>query len=112
MSEHVDTSPETCAVACMLVSNPAGEMRHVGWQKRVNDLIRALRDERDTLRADNERLRQALIDVASQSEAARAELAATTRVLNRAEDELAALRAENKKLRAELELLKEPYNGL
>lgn len=47
MSEEVDTSAEACALACMIVSNPAGAMRHVGWQKRVNDLIRALRNELD-----------------------------------------------------------------
>jgi hypothetical protein len=42
-SENVDISAEACAVACMLVSNPLGEFRSPGWQKRVNDLIRALR---------------------------------------------------------------------
>ncbi len=45
--EKTDTSDEACAVACMLVSNPLGELRSPGWQKRVNDLIRALRDERN-----------------------------------------------------------------
>lgn len=46
-------SDEECAVACMLVSNPQGAMRQDGdgWQKRVNDTIRALRDERNQLRA-------------------------------------------------------------
>lgn len=50
----VDTSDEACAVACMLVSNPQGALRKDGdgWQKRVNDLIRALRDERNVLRAN------------------------------------------------------------
>lgn len=49
----VDTSPEACAVICMLVSNPQGAFRKDGdgWQKRVNDLIRALQDERDALLA-------------------------------------------------------------
>ncbi|MBO4228037.1 hypothetical protein [Bradyrhizobium neotropicale] len=47
-----DTSDEACAIACMLVSNPQGAMRKDGdgWRKRVNDLIRALRDERSALR--------------------------------------------------------------
>ena len=47
-----DTSDEACAVACMLVSNPQGALRTDGdgWQKRVNDLIRALRDERNAMR--------------------------------------------------------------
>lgn len=47
----IDTSDEACAVACMLVSNPQDALRKdgTGWQKRVNDLIRALRDERNTL---------------------------------------------------------------
>jgi hypothetical protein len=44
----IDTSDEACAIACMLVSNPQGKARQDGdgWQRRVNDLIRALRDER------------------------------------------------------------------
>lgn len=44
---------EDCAVACVLVSNPQGALRQDGdgWQKRVNDTIRALRDERNRLRA-------------------------------------------------------------
>lgn len=52
MGEPVDTSDEACAVACVLVSNPQGSLRTDGdgWQKRVNDLIRALRDERNDLR--------------------------------------------------------------
>lgn len=47
----IDTSNENCAVVCTIVSNPAGVMRADGdgWQKRVNDLIRALRDERNKL---------------------------------------------------------------
>lgn len=40
-----------CAVVCMLVSNPQNVLRKNGWQKRVNDTIRALRDERNELRA-------------------------------------------------------------
>jgi hypothetical protein len=52
MDDEIDTSDEACAVACMLVSNPQGAMHGDGdgWQKRVNDLIRALRDERTALR--------------------------------------------------------------
>ncbi|MCA1831194.1 MAG: hypothetical protein LC750_00340 [Actinobacteria bacterium] len=44
---------EECAVACVLVTNPQGALRKDGdgWQKRVNDTIRALRDERNALRA-------------------------------------------------------------
>jgi hypothetical protein len=58
---RVDTSDEACAMACMLVSNPQGSLRcdGDGWQKRVNDLIRALRDERNALR-DTIDLRQLL----------------------------------------------------
>ena len=43
----IDISEEACAVACMLVSNPQGALRKDGdgWQRRVNDLIRALRFE-------------------------------------------------------------------
>jgi hypothetical protein len=39
-------------VVCMLVSNPQNALRKDGdgWQKRVNDLIRALRDERNAMR--------------------------------------------------------------
>ncbi len=49
-----NTSDEACAVACMLVSNPQGALRQNGdgWQRRVNDLIRALRDERNALKAE------------------------------------------------------------
>jgi hypothetical protein len=46
----VDTSDEQCAVVCMIVSNPGGGERPYAWQKRVNDLIRALRDERNAFR--------------------------------------------------------------
>lgn len=46
---EVDTSDEACAIVCMLVSDPWDERPHA-WQKRVNDLIRALRDERNELR--------------------------------------------------------------
>jgi len=51
-----DTSDEACAVACILVSNPQDALRKDGdgWQKRVNDLIRALRDERNKLKTDLE----------------------------------------------------------
>jgi hypothetical protein len=47
--ESIDTSDEACAVVCMLVSNPGQDERPHAWQKRVNDLIRALRDERNEL---------------------------------------------------------------
>lgn len=50
MYDGINTSDEACAVACTLVSNPCGDLLPVGWQKRVNDLIRALRDERNNLR--------------------------------------------------------------
>ncbi len=51
--DNIDTSDAACAVACMLVSNPQGQLRKDGdgWQRRVNDLIRALRDERNELLA-------------------------------------------------------------
>ena len=45
----VNTSDEECALVCMIVSNPGGGERPHAWQKRVNDLIRALRDERNRL---------------------------------------------------------------
>ncbi len=56
----IDTSDEACAVACMLVSNPNGELRKDGdgWQKRVNDLIRSLRDERNKLQSEVETLKK------------------------------------------------------
>jgi hypothetical protein len=47
MSDQIDTSDEACAVVCMIVSNPGLGDRPRAWQKRVNDLIRALRDERN-----------------------------------------------------------------
>jgi hypothetical protein len=49
--DKIDTSDEACALACMLVSNPQGQLRKDGdgWQRRINDLIRALRDERNDL---------------------------------------------------------------
>ena len=52
MADRTDTSDEACALVCMIVSNPQGAMRKDGdgWQKRVNDLIRALRDERNEMR--------------------------------------------------------------
>lgn len=54
-TRDIATGPtdEECAVACTLVSNPQGALRQDGdgWQKRVNDTIRALRDERNQLRA-------------------------------------------------------------
>lgn len=32
------------ALVCMIVSNPGGKERPLGWQKRVNDLLRGMRD--------------------------------------------------------------------
>lgn len=32
------------ALVCMIVSNPGNRERAVGWQKRVNDLLRKMRD--------------------------------------------------------------------
>lgn len=46
----VDTTDERIAVVCMIVSNPGGTPRADDWKKQVNDLIRALRDERNDLR--------------------------------------------------------------
>lgn len=46
---QVETSDEQCALVCMIVSNPGDGVRPHAWQKRVNDLIRALRDERNEL---------------------------------------------------------------
>lgn len=50
----VDTSNERIAVVCMLVTNPDNKHRPDDWRKQVNDLIRALRDERNTLKAHDE----------------------------------------------------------
>lgn len=50
MTEKIDTSDEQCALICMVVSNPGDGPRPHAWQKRVNDLIRALRDERNDYR--------------------------------------------------------------
>ena len=75
---RIDTSAEACAVACMLVSNPQGALRKDGdgWQRRVNDLIRALRDERDgahsamaAARAEVEAMMAAKITFAGTAEA-------------------------------------------
>lgn len=49
INNKVVTSDEECALVCMIVSNPTGTVRPNAWQKRVNDLIRALRDERNEL---------------------------------------------------------------
>jgi hypothetical protein len=55
----VDTSDEACAVACMLISDPSGQLHdQPSWQKRVNDLICALRDERNALRAERDDLKE------------------------------------------------------
>ena len=56
--KHVDTSDTRIAVICMMVSNPDGLKRPDDWRKQVNDVIRALRDERNDLRKqldDNKR---------------------------------------------------------
>jgi len=45
-----NTSDGHCALVCMIVSNPGSGERRLGWQKVVNDLIRALRDERNAFR--------------------------------------------------------------
>lgn len=45
----IDTSNVACSLVCMLVSNPADNPLPVDWKRRVNDLIRALRDERNDL---------------------------------------------------------------
>ena len=67
MTDKIDTSDEACAVVCMIVSNPGGDFQKPGWKKRVNDLIRALRDERadakrerDVALAESVGLRRAL----------------------------------------------------
>ena len=44
-------SPEMAALACMCVSNPGEAFRTPGWQKFVNDLIRAQSNEIQALRA-------------------------------------------------------------
>ncbi len=49
---RIDTSAEAVALACMIVSNPGGNIRPEGWQRRVNDLLRALQQERDDTHAD------------------------------------------------------------
>lgn len=51
----IDTSDNACAITCMIVSNPGNGERKQGWQREVNDLIRALRDERNGLRRNLER---------------------------------------------------------
>ena len=68
MSEPIDTSDEACAVVCMIVSNPQGKFQSPGWQKRVNDLIRALRDERNSLTAENKAMREATIEECARAE--------------------------------------------
>ena len=50
------TSTEA-AICCMIVSNPCGGMQPHGWQKRVNDLIRAQDQELTTLRAEQAMLK-------------------------------------------------------
>jgi hypothetical protein len=52
----VDTSDERIAVICMLVSNPDGLKRPDDWRKQVNDVLRALRDERNALKRDIDNL--------------------------------------------------------
>jgi hypothetical protein len=76
--DQIDTSDEACALACILVSNPQGAMRKDGdgWQKTVNDLIRALRDERNLLRADNATLRNLHLSREAETAALRRQLGA------------------------------------
>lgn len=47
--DRVDSSDTECAVVCMIVSND--DLKRPGWKRRVNDLIRRLRDERNALHA-------------------------------------------------------------
>lgn len=37
------------ALVCMIVTNPGNKERPVGWQKRVNDLLRKMRDRIEEL---------------------------------------------------------------
>ena len=54
----VDTSDVQVALACMYVSRSDGQAEWpVDWRKRVNDVIRALRDERDQLQEELNRIR-------------------------------------------------------
>jgi hypothetical protein len=48
------------ALCCMIVSNPSDLVRPPGWQKRVNDHMRAQRDRIAALEAERDRLRAAL----------------------------------------------------
>ena len=77
----VDTSDEACAVACTLVSNPQGALRKDGdgWQKRVNDLIRALRDERHKLATETIMTRVAVDALKAERDSALAQLAEARR---------------------------------
>lgn len=74
--DSIDTSPEACAVACMLVSNPRGYLRKDGdgWQKRVNDLIRALRERLNVSDASVKYKNGALRDGANMIEKLRPDL--------------------------------------
>jgi hypothetical protein len=58
LDDKIDTSDEACAVVCMIVSNPQGKFQTTGWQKRVNDLIRALRDERNTAHRERDEMKE------------------------------------------------------
>ena len=46
---ETDISPEAVALACMLVSNPGGNLQKPGWRKQVNDTLRAMRERLDQL---------------------------------------------------------------
>ena len=48
------------ALLCMIASNPTGGERPQGWQKRVNDFIRAQRDATDAAEAEVAKLREVL----------------------------------------------------
>lgn len=53
----VDTSDEQVALMCMYVSRSEGQPEWPNdWRKRVNALIRALRDENKQLKDDASRL--------------------------------------------------------
>ena len=61
MADRINTSDEAIALACMIVTNPGGIRKDGdGWQKPVNDLIRALREERNALQMENRRLKAEL----------------------------------------------------
>ncbi len=56
----VDTSDDRCAVVCAMVSYHGVRPPAQNWQQQVNDLIRALRDERNSSTRREAKLRDAL----------------------------------------------------